>query len=488
MSIAAFARSRKERLIPMLIFLQITCLTIISVFFGVSAYAAWLGLGPEQSFLDFIKRTGTILPLIGLLTIYGSFLAFILGWKPNVALANWVRARVVVPAFSQVRWLLSISVVVLIVLITIINFITSFSVKYNSEIIDAILNENFDLADKLIASKELSTDRIADLYFFNDSERQSYFRSTGDPDPNLCRLYHAYFETRRHIFQPVWTRYAFHLSKGACLTVLDDPKNALNEYEHALKLTHWLGAEQQRLTSRRIAALYLRDSKGYSDIPDKTARMKRVLALLATDPDATAVRMRGTALYFQGNYSKAAQEWEEALLVITSKDNVEKKKLLNNIGLAYRRTDQNSLAMERIEAGLALPFDVDDESQRREQVRLLASKMNILRNQRRCRAALGIFEERERLKQQERSPCTALIETQLRACIVDKTDHSLSDRKQMLEALLFGIRQDAASFVDYTEQALTALVDQSTIKFDECYIGLQYDRDTVRRAILKLVR
>lgn len=471
----------------MLIFLQITCLAIISILFVVSIYAAWLGLGPEQSFLEFMKRAGTILPLIGLLTIYGSFLAFILGWKPNVALANWIRARVIVPAFSQVRWLLAISGVLLFALAAVTRFIISFEVNHDAEIVAAILNENFDRADRLIASQELSTRRIADLYFFNDSERQSYFRSTGDPDPNLCRLYHAYFVARRYVFQPVWTRYAFHLSKGACLRVLDDPKNALAEYQRALKLTRWLSAEQRRLTSRRIAALYLRDSKGYSDIPDQTARLKRVLALLATDPDATAVRMRGTALYFLGEYSKATQEWEEALRVVASEDYIEKKRLLNNLGLTYRRIDQNALAMERIDSGLSLPYDVKDERQRREQIRLLASKLNILRNQRRCRAALDVFEERERLKVQERSPCTALIETQIRACIVDKDKHTPSDRKQLLDALLFGIGQDVASFVDYTKQALTALVDQSAIKFNECYLGLVYDRDSVQRAILKLV-
>ena len=471
----------------MLILFQITCLAILSVLFVVSIFAAWLGLGPEQNFLEFMKRAGTILPLIGLLTIYGSFLAFILGWKPNVALANWVRTNVVVPVFLRIRWLLAISGIFLFALAAVTSFIFSFKVKHDAEIVAAILNENFDRADQLIASQELSTRRIADLYFFNDSERQSYYRSTGDPDPNLCRLYHAYFEARRHVFQPVWTRYAFHLSKGACLSVLDDPKNALAEYQRALKLTRWLSADQKRLTARRIAALYLRDNKGYSDIPDQTARLKRVLALLATDPDATAVRMRGTALYLLGEYSKAAQEWEQALRVVAPEDYIQKKRLLNNLGLAYRRIDQNALAMERIESGLALPYDVKDERQRREQIRLLASKLNVLRNQRRCRAALDVFEERERLKLQERSPCTALIETQIRACIVNQAEHTPSDRKQLLDALLFGIRQDAASFVDYTKQALTGLVDQSAIKFNECYLGLQYDRDSVERAILKLV-
>ena len=171
---------------------------------------------------------------------------------------------------SQVRWVIAISLVLFLALTLEVVFIYSFEKKHNAEIIDAILAENFDRADQLIASDELTTRRIADLYFFNDSERQAFFKSTGDPDQNLCRLYHRYFENRRFAFQPAWRRYIFHLSIGACLRVLDDPKNALAEYQTALKLSRWLGTKQQRLTSRRVAALYLRDRKGYSDIPDRT--------------------------------------------------------------------------------------------------------------------------------------------------------------------------------------------------------------------------
>lgn len=472
----------------MLAVLQIIALAAISFLFASSVCASWLGISPEGSFLDFIRQTGILLPLIGLLTIYGSSLAFILGWRPNVALANWFRMRVIVPAFTQPHWLLITTFIFLAAGSATSLFIFGFSATNDKDIFDAILAEDFDRADQLIVRARFSNERLDDFKLFNDSERQLYFKSTGDADQNSCRKYYAYFDKRRAIFQSAWTRYLFDLSLAACLDVLDDPKNALAQYQHALKLSRWLGPEQTRLSARRIAALYLRDNEGYSDIPDLTARLHRVLALLATDPDETAIRMRGAAQYLLGQYSKAAQEWEKALGATKAQSDIERKKLLNNLALTYTKLGQNTLALAKADAGLGLSFDATDERQRREQIRLLSTKLDILRAKGDCRGALDVFAERDELKQQDRSPCTALIEAQVRACAADRGDASPGNLEKMLDALLFGVGQNASSFVDFTKDALTALVNQGDLKFKACYIGLHFDRATVEDAVLKLRR
>jgi tetratricopeptide (TPR) repeat protein len=469
----------------MLVLLQVIALAGLSLLFAAFILATWLGFFPEEDFLEFVKQTGTILPLIGLLTVYSSLLALILGWKPNLAIIDWFRSRIIVPTFTQIRPLSVLILFAFASFVAAIQFAFSFQEKHHAEILEAVASENFARADRLISSSALSAERTADLYIFNESERQLYFKSTGDPDTIKCQLYYTYFKNRRHAFQPAWMRYVFHVSEAACLNVLDDPKQAITQYQRALKLTKWLGPDQARLTSRRIAAIYLRDKRGLSDIPDEATRSRRILALLATDPEDTAIRMRGAALYSLGEYSKAAQEWEKAVNMVKPQDDLEKKKLINNLALSYLRIGQSSLALTRVNTGLALPYDVQNEAQRREQVRLLSTKVEVLKNQNQCPSALDVFEEREKLKRQDRSPCTALLEARIRACMPDSSEN----KTKLFGALLFGVGQSAASFVDFTKNALSALVKQSAAKFEgECYVGLAYGQEAVERAVLSLAK
>jgi hypothetical protein len=244
-------------------------------------------------------------------------------------------------------------------------------------------------------------------------------------------------------------------------------------------LTRFVDEIDERFVTRRIAEIYLRDTDNQSDIPNKKLRLNKVIALIAGDPDDTARRMLGSARYLLGEYTEAINVWKLSLDNKDKNDILERKQLLNNMAVGYTKLHQYVLAIQMAEAGVDLPFDVGSEPQRREQIRLLSTLATAHYYAQHCDAAVQVWQVRQNMKQQNLSQCTALLDAQFRACKIS------SERdNQLMSSLLIGVAQEPETFVDQTVEAITALVNQASIVFGECYLGLSFDSDKVLEAAL----
>mgnify|MGYP000344222346 CR=1 FL=1 len=210
--------------------------------------------------------------------------------------------------------------------------------------------------------------------------------------------------------------------------------------------------------------------------------MRAIVQLLGTDSNPTAQRMLGTSYYLLGEYAKASETWNELLATMGKKDSIEKKKILNNISLAYNAQFQYSLAMKKVNEGLSILFDTNNEKERREQIRLLSTKTLTLVAQDNCEDARTIWDYRNSLKQQQLSKCTSLITTQVLSC-----NGAVGYEKELIESVLIGVGQDPDSFIDYTAPAMSSLIGQATTTFSSCYLGLKYPKEKVSGAVMRII-
>jgi len=462
----------------MLVLLQCTVLTLLSLVVVVGIVACWLGLAPELDFFFFLKHSEVILPIFGVAAFLFSLIAYILGWNPTQRLLQRIRSSVVIPVFTSLVTLSTTTIVLIGLLATEATFLLSFSRPVAQEIISHLLAGDFAETDRRIAGSTLSSQRIADLTLVNDSLRQIHFKTTGDPDSDVCRVYLSYFSARRHAFQPVWWRYLYGHAIAACLEVTGNMNAAAARYRLNVQLARRLSVVETRRAWRRIAAFYLRDSGNQADIRNKTDRLNRVLAILATDPDITAKRMRGAAHYLLGNISEAVRVWAELLDSLPDSERMERKMLLNNSALGYAALKQYDRAMEFTGKGLDIGFANDNEAERREQIRLLATKAILNLQVGECAEARSAWNERRLLKEQDQSPCTALIGAQIMSCSSAQNEH-----EKITDLLIFATGLTATADVNPTEEVLTKLVDQAARKFTHCYSGLDFDVNSVIKAV-----
>ena len=466
----------------MLILLQISVLSLACLATAVGFFVSWLGLAPELDFLSYLKSIGVLSSLLGMATLLVSLIAYILGWNPEQKILQRFRVSIVVPAFTSPVILCELVAILIGLFVAALVFLMNFARPVAEDVVVHLWTENFAQADRSIAGSNLSSHRIADLAFVNDSLRQVHFRTTGDPDADLCRIYLSYFSARRRAFQAVWWRYLYGHAIAACLEVAGDLRNALATYRANVQLAQWLTDDEVRRAKRRIAAIYFRDSGNQTDIQDESERLKRVIALLAPDPDITAKRMRGVAQYLLGNYAEAAKIWRDLIKSLPRNQLIERKKLLNNIALAHGALRQYELAITSASEGLKIRFSNQDEAERREQIRLLATMAILKTGANECTDARAAWDDRNELKQQEPSPCSALIAAQVMSC-----SPFPSEQAQIINSLLLGTGQSSTTVINPTREELAALLDQAERKFAQCYIGLDFDTESVRKAVTSQV-
>ncbi len=465
----------------MLLFLQSTVLCLLCLVTILGVWASWLGLSPEVDFLSFLTKTGVFFPLLGFLAFIASLITYLLGWDPTQRVLQWFRVAVVIPVFTSIVMLCVTAVGILGLLAVASMFLWNFDRPVIQEVIVHLRMEDYAQTDRSIAGSKLPSSRIADLTFINDSLRQAHFNTTGDPAPDLCRVYLSYFEARRHAFQPVWWRYLYGRAIAACQEVTGDQNAALDTHRTNVKLARWLKAEEVRRAWRHIAAFHFRDSGRQTDISDKHDRLTKVLEILATDPDITARRMRGVAQYLLGNYAEAIKIWTALIDDLREGNKIERKRLLNSSAMAYGALDQHQLAIGAANKGLNIDFSTTDEAERREQIRLLATMAILKLGTDECEDARTAWDKRERLKRQNPSPCGALIAAQIMSC-----GPLPSEQEEIIDLLRLGTGLKAATVVGPTSTALTKLLDQASRKFAQCYIGLDFDAELVKKAVTRL--
>ena len=463
----------------MLVFLQCTVLCLLCLVAFVGVVASWQGLAPELDVLSYLTSAGTFIPILTVMAFLASLTAYILGWNPTQKILKRFRTAIVLPAFTSIVTLCGTAASLLGLLAIAYTFALSFDRPVVPEIIGHLFVEDYAQTDRTIAGSKLPSDRIADLTLINDSLRQVHFKTTGDPDPDICRTYLSYFSVRRRAFQPVWWRYLYGHAEAACLEVTGDLNAALAVHHENVRLAaRWMTVDEVRRAKRRIAAIYFRASENQTDIGSKSERLQKILTILATDPDIAATRMRGAAQYLLGNYAEAVRIWRALMASIPRSDLMERKKLLNNSALAYGALNQHELAIRMAREGLEIDFQPTHEAERREQIRLLTTMAALKVNVAECANAYAVWNKRGQLTQQELSPCSALIEAQIMSC-----SPLPNEQERIINLLLLGTGLTPTAVFEPAAEALTKLLDQSRRKFSQCYIGLEFDIELVKQAI-----
>jgi sulfur relay (sulfurtransferase) complex TusBCD TusD component (DsrE family) len=463
--------------------LQIALLILLSAAFAISLPTLWLGISPEMSLFSFLSGWQVVGSLATTLAIYSGVIAYVFGWNPQGTALHWFREKILLKALRSSATLVTANALLLTLISLETSFLYGFSAPPNNPVVDAIYAENYAAADRELASIELADGHIATLFFINDSIRQQFFSTSQNADKDMCRVYLNYFSKTRLLFTPIWHRYMQAYAQASCMQVLENSKSAVAFYEQARLYARWLGHEEERRTARKIAAIYFSDNNDTAGISGSSERYRYIISLVGADSNEAAQRMVGSSYYLLGEYSNAIETWSTQLLSIAVTQATERKKIINNIALAYTALHQNSLALAKIEEGLQLTFSVSNENERREQIRLLSTKTLVELNANSCNSARITWDTRNRLKQQELSKCSSLIGVQVLAC-----GNAANDRGKIIESLLIGVGQDPSSFKDHTTEAVSAIIKQAEKTFSNCYLGLKFNADSVKQAVLRSMR
>lgn len=462
--------------------LQIVVAILFTVVFAVSLPCIWLGVWPELGFIGYLSNWQIYGTVLSSIAIYVALFAYVFGWNPQAECLAWLRRVVIVPTLTKTNSLIFLVLSLFLVLVFESKYIYTFDKKYSKEIVSMIWAENYAGADRLIGETNSPSSEIAELFFINDSIRQQFFSTSQNADKELCRVYANYFSYRNLNFERVWHRYLIKYAHASCMQVLENPKESIALYNEALRLSRWIGSNEERRTARKIATIYFYDTNGVSGIKDRKERLRTIIQLISKDSNPTAQRMLGSSYYLLGEYAKASETWNQLVETMGDGEVLEKKKILNNISMAYHAQFQYSLAIKKVNEGISLAFDINNEKERREQIRLLSTKTLTLVAQEKCEDARTTWDYRNSLRQQQLTKCTALITTIVLSCTGD-----IAHKKQFIDSLLIGVGQPPESFIDFTKPALKSLVEQANTTFSGCYLGLKYPKNKVLDTVMKIV-
>ncbi|MFV9646141.1 MAG: hypothetical protein ACNYWU_09990 [Desulfobacterales bacterium] len=462
--------------------LQILIAILFTAVFALSLPCIWLGVWPELDFIAYLSNWQIYGTVLSSIAIYVSVFAYIFGWNPQAKSLAWLRRVVIMQTLTKANSLLFLALSLFLLLGFESRYIYTFDKEYSKEIVSMIWAENYAGADRLIGEINGPPSEIAELFFINDSIRQQFFSTSQNANKELCRIYANYFSSRSLSFDRVWSMYLIKYAHASCMQVLENPKESIALYNDALHIARWISSNEERRTARKIATIYFHDTNGMSGIKGRKERLRTIIQLIGTDSNPTAQRMLGSSYYLLGEYAKASETWNDLVDTMGDGEELEKKKILNNISMAYIAQFQYSLAMKKVNEGISLAFDVNNEKERREQIRLLSTKTLTLVAQGKCEEARSIWDYRNSIRQQQLSKCTSLITTQVLSCNGD-----IAQKKQLIDSLLIGVGQAPESFIDFTEPALKSLVEQANTTFSNCYIGLKYPKDKVLAAVMKII-
>ena len=450
---------------------------IATIFLSVTAFflgivTVWMALFPELFFTEYLMRWEVAGTLVSITIAFLSLLA-----SPFRSLGVQIRNGL------AKRGPLSFLLIALVcVQAAGVDFVLRFDDPYATRITRSILDGNYVEADRELGSVDYSADKIAYLHMVNGAISQDFFSTNQSADENLCRVYVNYFQKRNVLFGTAWERYLGKYALASCARVLGSNADAIRMYQDAGRLARWIATDEERRAERRLAAVYLYDRQGTAGITDPAQRYRRVVDLLGTDSHPTAQRMRGSAYYLLGDFARATETWSKFLPSMPEDEAIERKMLHNNLAMAYAALKQFRLALDVVEEGISLPFDEDNQTERREQVRLMSTKALSLLADENCSRAESTWKLRNALTRQPLGSCSSLISAQIHAC-----NGSLENQEQVLADVLVGIGQQPEEFRDRTEAALMALVDQAESAFASCYLGLTFDAGSVRSAMRTIV-
>jgi tetratricopeptide (TPR) repeat protein len=466
--------------------LDILCLVALGVNAMLIFPSAWLGLAPTQSLSEFLKGWEAYAVLSMVFSAPLVVVTYLAGADVKNQLLKWIREKVLARCFATSGRSFGTLFVLLFVLAGQALFLHRFYHAAEPGF-TALLFEGDPAGAQSYAALQVPVSQVDGfLWEVAEAGLQAEQRNSRSENPETARTLAKRFDERREIFRPATFRYLLAYGRMKIAMALGNPQEAIVQAAQMEQLGRFLGEEFVRRGKLAQGLVYLSDREGvlFGRHPEESRAA--AIKVFQTDSSAAAQRNLGSCYYLNNQIDEAISVWDRALINPSLKDTAERKRLLNNLAMGFVVLKQSSSARKKVQEGLTIPFETSKESERREQIRLLATKAAVSLELKDFPEARKAWNEREKLKVDEGSPCTYALQAQLLAneCVSER----LPERKLWLRAQLWfalvgavGLKPGELELDD--SEARLKLAAAAASKFKNCYRGLEFDTATVAKAL-----
>jgi tetratricopeptide (TPR) repeat protein len=478
--------------------MQILFILLVAGAYFAGVRLVWLGVFPTDSFADLMGQSAVVTPLVVLLAPLTAFVVFLLGYDPR---DGWLgRARsAFVAVLSTARRAAVACGVVFIALAASLVASGWLLARPTHPGLQQLLNDDFDNAAES-AKNEIETNATAAIiHLVSDAEVEAKRRSSASNDQTEQSVLLRDLPEFDAAWKPVWHRYLASHGLARLAFARRDRAELDHRFDRARQLALWLGADLVSRTTRAHAESLFELSLDADDEAARDTLEDRAEEMLRGDDAIASQRALAKVYYSRGCYGDAIRVWSALLhrdvdaqrrgLDVPGPS--ERKKLRNNIALALLQQAQPEAGLHSVAQGLAEPWNTRDESDRTDQVRLLATRILCLLAAERPDEALATYTERAKLITQGQTIGSllilAMIESQRWALMDVASPASERSARKVLQCLIDarGFGANAVPFVDHTRESYEGLVEVAASHWR--YPGIQFDTERVLAAILSLV-
>jgi len=457
---------------------------------------------PYDSFSQVIGRWPVFLPVLAFASPFMAIVVYLLGYSPKQELL--VRAR-----GGLVKRLGNIRVVILACLALAVATVVESVYTYwlvslpDSAEYEVLMNGNLDTIYSETSQAPPKSSRWL-IHLSSDAALEAKRFSGGSDDPTRLAIVRDQLLGYDRAFSPLWHRFLANRGLGDVAVARADHGAMVRYYAQAKIISARLEGDLAALTSRRQARWLFTMAAAERDSDLKEVLFGEAEAILLEDFSVDAQRILGSIYYIEQDYGRAFRIWRAVLERdsdasagrLELPDPIERKMLANNIALAKLQLNQPRYALDVVEKGVSQPWDPKNESDRTEQIRLLATKLTALLAIGKPKKALAVFQQRRQLSVQLSedglSPGSALLKASILSEIWQNTEPSEGSRSVVAQQVfnLIHFAQDPngdpLAFVDHSKEAYVSLLDDAESLWR--WAGISFNRAGCEEAMLSLLK
>ena len=482
--------------------LQVLFLVLMTVSYLLGVRLFWIGVYPEENFASAASAWETLTPLFVLVTPVVAFAVFTLGYDPKTQILQHVRNKLVSILQSK-RWLgITLGTLVVLVVAQIVWLQALLAIPQQESYL-ALIGGDYENAALLAESNQPLDEASQVILLTSQAEIEAKRRVSSSEDQNSILILRDKLLDCDHVFAPIWIRFLSNYGLGKLAFARKDINAIKARFTRAASLSRNIDDELQKKSMRAMASAYFSLSQTETD-PEKSKTLIQLAQnILQADLTIPSQRLLASISYINGDFGGAFRTWKAMLdrkegtsHGLNVPDAIERKRLLNNMALAKLRLDQPESGLELVKAGLAETWKRELESDRTEQVRLMATHILCLLGLNRPSDALTVFESRtntsNQLREEGLSTGSLLLKANILVSLWRDLDETSKERKgranEILGCLL--LVQDpsrkVSAFNDHSKAAYQGLVAEAKSLWR--WHGIEFDGGRCEQAIISLLK
>lgn len=253
------------------------------------------------------------------------------------------------------------------------------------------------------------------------------------------------------------------------------------------KATLYIGAPATELSLRdeKEARVKAFEILSEIDLPTQGTEIQTFLR-------AVTLRLQGNVSFLSANYGEANDYWAKALQVLPQGVagphqifELEAVRLRGNRVMALGASGLSAEALaevDRAKTAMEAVLRRDTDAHRATVIRVYSNGSFVAGTTNKCELSSAWWKRREEIKKQDRSVCTALLETVVLAC-GSTGPVQPAVRSQILGNLAFAAAGTTSTALPDTLAEQRQLLDAGVSRFSRCYVGLVYPKTQVATAI-----